>query len=141
MAAVLVTIPIMAQDSTEKPAQKANTNLAAQKAYVYSPAGRRDPFRDLLAGREVDKKGTGGIADMSIDDVVLIGIVKAQGNYTGIIKGPEGFPIKIKVGNKFEDGFIVSISESKVVFRKTKERGVPMFRPRDITKELNPEER
>jgi len=108
---------------------------------LYDPAGRRDPFRDLLAGREIKAKTVRGPLDMSIDDIILIGIVKAKGRFTAIINGPQGFPYSVKVGDRFADGFVLSISANKVVFRKLKERGIPLMRPKDITKEINPEER
>lgn len=137
-----------AQDTAEEPAQKpagqteiSSAALLQKTADSYNPEGRRDPFRDLLAGRDVKATGQGGLAAMSVDDVVLIGITKFKGKFTAIINGSDGFPVKISVGNRFEDGFVLSINDSKVVFRKTKERGIQMFRPKDVTKEINPEER
>ena len=113
-----------------------------KKRIVYNPAGRRDPFRDLLAGGEVkDKLLKGGISQMSIDDIVLIGIAKIKENYSAIINSPQGFPYTIREGNKFADGYVLSIDESKVTFRQTKERGVPLYKPRNVIKEINPEER
>jgi len=57
------------------------------------------------------------------------------------VVGPQGFPYFVNVGDKFSDGYVLSISDFQVVFRKTNERGVPLMRPRDIIKEINPEER
>jgi len=108
---------------------------------TYNPEGRRDPFRDLLAGSEMPEVSAEGVAGMLINDIVLIGIAKVRGNFQAIINGPQGFPNTIKVGTKFADGFVLSINESKVVFRQTQDRGVPLYRPKDITKEINPEER
>ena len=108
----------------------------------YNPRGRRDPFRNLLRGRDVKEKAlVGGIPQMSIDDINLIGIVEAKGEYTAIISGPQGFPYFIKVGQTFADGFLLSIKEFQVVFRKTEERGIPLRKPIDIVKEIKPEER
>jgi len=45
----------------------------------------------------------------------------------------------VKVGDKFTDGFVLSITESQVVLRKTHERGIPLIRPRDIVKEITEE--
>ena len=36
---------------------------------------------------------------------------------------------------------LLSIADTKVVFRKTQERGFPLMKPKDITKEINPEGR
>lgn len=127
--------------TTQQEQQKLQLDIT-QGTPIYNPEGRRDPFRDLLAGRELKSKtGIRGPIDMSIDDVILIGIVKAKNKYTAIINGPQGFPYSIKVGDKFADGFVLSITANKVVFRKLKERGIPLMRPKDITKEINPEER
>jgi len=109
---------------------------------TYDPAGRRDPFKNLLAGKDIKEKAiAGGIPQISIDDANLVGIVKAKQKLTAIVVGPQGFPYFVKVGDKFSDGYILSISDYQVVFRKTNERGIPLMRPRDIIKEINPEER
>jgi Tfp pilus assembly protein PilP len=109
---------------------------------TYDPAGRRDPFKNLLAGKDVkDKSAPGGISQMSIDDTTLVGIINADQKLTAIVSGPQGFPFFIKTGDRFADGYVLSITDSQVVFRKTNERGIPLMRSKDITKEINPEER
>lgn len=109
---------------------------------TYARAGRKDPFLDLLAQQETRKtiEGEDG-PQISVENVNVIGIVKARGQFTAIVSGPEDFPLFVKVGHKFSDGFILSISESKVTFRKTSERGSPLFKPKDIIKEILIEER
>lgn len=73
---------------------------------------------------------------MYIEDIILVGIVKRQDKYTAIINDKEGFPYYINVGDKFADGFVRSIEYTKVIFRQTHERGVPLRRVKDITKEI-----
>jgi len=107
----------------------------------YNSSGRRDPFRNLLAGQEIKEKSQArGIPDMYIDDITLIGIVKARGEYTAIINAAEGFPFSIKIGDRLANGFVKSIEASRVVFRKTKERGFLLIKSKDIIKELISEE-
>ena len=109
---------------------------------TYDPAGRRDPFKNLLGGKDIkEKSAVGGIPRMSIDDTTLVGIVKTKQKHTAIVSGPQGFPYFIKAGDKFADGYVLSIKDDQVVFRKTNERGIPLMRPKDIIKEINPEER
>lgn len=109
---------------------------------TYDPAGRRDPFKNLLGGKDIkEKSAVGGIPRMSIDDTTLVGIVKTKQKLTAIVSGPQGFPYFIKAGDKFADGYVLSIKDDQVVFRKTNERGIPLMRPKDIIKEINPEER
>lgn len=138
--------PVLAQEEQQSEQQQTedlNTaSLRKRGAITYDPAGRRDPFRDLLAGQEVDPTAVGeGIAGLSIDDLVLIGITKVRGTLNAVINGPQGFPHTIRTGDQFSDGFVLSIHDSKVVFRKTRERGVPLYKPKDVIKEINPEER
>ncbi|MFB0564893.1 MAG: hypothetical protein ACETWK_04360 [Candidatus Aminicenantaceae bacterium] len=114
----------------------------SEKTYsTYNPAGRRDPFRDLLSGREIaEKVAVEGKITLSVDDIVLIGISKARGKFIAIINGPQGFPYFIKENDKFANGFVLSIKEFQVTFRKIKERGIPLRKPKDIIKVLHPEE-
>jgi Tfp pilus assembly protein PilP len=116
--------------------------MPKQTRSTYTRAGRKDPFLDLLAQQESRKTGEGEDGpQVSVENVNIIGIVKARGQFTAIVSGPEDFPLFVKVGHKFSDGFILSINESKVTFRKTSERGSPLFKPKDIIKEILIEER
>ena len=82
-----------------------------------------------------------GEAQGNIDDLILIGIIKAKRGYTAVVGTAQGFPRFMSVGDRVADGFIESITANQVVFRKTHERGIPLMRPRDVIKEINPEER
>jgi Tfp pilus assembly protein PilP len=133
--------PLTAQEETEASQAKPPPDVFQKSEQKYQAEGRRDPFKDLLAGKEVEEKaGQEGVSSYMIDDIVLIGIVKIKGKYIAIINGPQGFPYKIMPDEIFANGFVLSIDDSKVVFRQTKDRGMPLTRPRDITKEINPEE-
>jgi len=131
---------LLAQAEKERAGTQIQTELPPQA--TFNPANRRDPFKDLLAGKEVKEKSTiGGVPQVSIDEVNLIGITKAGGKFTAIVSGPQGFPLFINVGSKFSDGYVVSITENQVIFRKINERGIPLMNPKDIVKEISPEER
>jgi Tfp pilus assembly protein PilP len=131
---------LLAQAEKEGSGTQIQAELPPQA--TFNPANRRDPFKDLLAGKEVKEKSTiGGLPQVSIDEVNLIGITKAGGKFTAIVSGPQGFPLFINVGSKFSDGYVVSITESQIIFRKINERGIPLINPKDIVKEISPEER
>jgi hypothetical protein len=126
-------VPLLAQETTAAP------TVGAQTGFTYNPEGRRDPFKDLLAGRDLKEKTAIGDNQMFIDDLVLFGIVKNKNVYTAMIGMPQGFPMFAKVGDKFADGYVLSINATQVVLRKTHERGIPLIRPRDIIKEITEE--
>ncbi|MEW5902151.1 MAG: hypothetical protein AB1715_11870, partial [Acidobacteriota bacterium] len=88
-----------------------------------------------------EKALLGSMPQLFIDDVNLIGIVKYKKKYTAILSGPQGFPYYFEVGDKLSDGFILTINDTQVICRKTNERGIPLTKPKDIIKEINPEER
>jgi Tfp pilus assembly protein PilP len=107
----------------------------------YNPAGRRDPFKDLIGKGKTGGKVTSATGQLTIDNANLVGIVKTPKSFVAIISGPQEFPYFLKIGDRLADGYVYSIDESQVVFRKTHERGFPLMRPRNIVKEINPEER
>jgi len=134
--------PLSAQEVKKKAEMQKGTDVLKKESFSYNPAGRRDPFKNLLVGQEVkDKTLAGGISQISINDIILIGIAKSKGKLTAIINGPQGFPFYLKIGDRLLDGFVLSIKDSKAIFRKTRERGLPLYKSKDIVKEINPEER
>jgi Tfp pilus assembly protein PilP len=130
--------PLPAQETTAAPPPEAAQTVAPPTGFTYNPEGRRDPFKDLLAGSVRERAATGE-PQVFIDDLILFGIVKNNRVYTAMVGMPQGFPMFVKVGDKFADGYVLSISESQVVLRKTHERGIPLMRPRDIIKEITEE--
>lgn len=131
-------VPLLAQETAAAPPPEAAQTVAPTPGFTYNPDGRRDPFKDLLTGGVRERAATGE-PQVFIDDLILFGIVKNKKTYTAMIGMPQGFPMFVKVGDKFTDGFVLSITESQVVLRKTHERGIPLIRPRDIVKEITEE--
>jgi Tfp pilus assembly protein PilP len=137
----LGALPLSAQD-TDQGTQLDTQIQIRPRGPTYNPEGRRDPFRDLLAGQDPREKGKiRGLQQLAIEDAILIGIVKHKGNLTAIINDAQGFPYYIKTGDNFLDGFVLNVNDSQVIFRKTKERGIPLTSPKDIVKEIKLEER
>jgi len=139
LGATILTAQTAPQEKQES--EKALEQVTQSRPPSYNPQGRRDPFKNLLAGKDITKISAGGVPQLFIDDINLIGIVKTKGRLTAIVNGPQGFPYFVKVGDKFSDGYVVSITDTQVVFRKINDRGIPLMRPKDIVKEINPEER
>ena len=129
------------QEASQEPERETLIDLQTNQP-TYDASGRRDPFKNLLGGKELkEKTPMGGSPQLYIDDITLIGVVKYKKRFTAVLSGPQGFPYYFEVGDKLSDGFILSITESQVIFRKTNERGIPLTKPKDIIKEINPEER
>ena len=133
--------PLLAQEEETAPPPETKPVISPPSTFTYSAEGRRDPFKDLLGGRDVREVAADGTPVVNVEDLTLIGIIKNRAGFTAILGTGRGFPYFSNVGDKFTDGYILRITENTVVFRKTHERGLPLLRPRDITKEINPEER
>jgi Tfp pilus assembly protein PilP len=132
---------LFSQEEKKAPEREILIDLQTNQP-TYEASGRRDPFKNLLGGKELKEKETiGGTPQLHIDDINLIGIVKYKKRFTAVLSGPQGFPYYFEVGDKLSDGFVLSIGETQVIFRKTNERGIPLTKPKDIIKEINPEER
>jgi hypothetical protein len=120
----------------------AGVQASEPAAASYNPAGRRDPFKNLLAGKDLaEKRVITGLSDLMIDEIMIIGIVKARDQYEAVIGMASGFPMSAHEGDRFVDGYVLSIRDGEVILRKTKERGVPLLKPKDIIKEITSEER
>jgi len=111
--------------------------------FSYDSGGRRDPFKDLFGGKTLkEKKAVGGLADLLIEDVQIMGIIKSKTGLEALIGMADGFPLSLHEGDKLADGFVLSIKESQIVFRKTLDgKGLPLAKPRDIFKDITQEER
>lgn len=150
--AAAVPLQPAAQDQTQAPAQApdkkpaedaaASQPLVSAPIFSYDPAGRRDPFKDLFGGKEVKdaKKAVTGLPDMEISDITLMGIVKTPDRYEAIVAFADGFPLTLLEGQKLADGFVVSIDADRIVFRKTRDKGIPLAKPKDVIIEISPEE-
>jgi len=130
------------QEKTEVEKREQDKQAVQTKVIAYDSFGRRDPFKDLLEGTESeDENPAEGIAQIAVNNIVLSGIIKVRGNFTAIISDPQGFPLYVKKGDKFLDGYVLSVDSSQVTFLKTKKRGTVLFEPEKIIKRLYDEER
>jgi Tfp pilus assembly protein PilO len=119
---------------TYKQSQLAN-NFTPHVMHIFD---REDPFLDSTVRRGNQTNSFGGPFQYSVEDeeLTIVAIVKNGDVYTARIGKPKEIPALAKIGDKFADGYILSISETQVVFRKTHERGIPLMRPKDIVKEI-----
>ena len=108
--------------------------------YTYDPAGRRDPFIDLLIG--IKAKGpTTPKGALTVGDAKVVGITQGKEGYTAIIVGADNKARFMKAGDKLYDGQIISIEKDRVLFRQdfTEENpAAPGLRSKEVEKRLNP---
>ena len=129
-------IPKNEKDSTS-PMEELETG-----EFVYKPRGRRDPFWNLLMGKNVKikREAREGIAGMLIDELVLEGILLKNKKYVALFKGPDGRPYDVKVGDSVYDGEVIKIDVNTVVFKRILTIALGGTKEKIITKRLMPDE-
>lgn len=110
--------------------------------FSYKPAGRRDPFWDLLRGKsvEIKREEKEGIAGLLIDELELEGILFRKGKYIALFKGPDGKPYDVRVGDSVYDGEVIKIDMNVVVFKRLLTIALGGTKEKIVTKPLTPEE-
>ena len=93
--------------------------VEAGQGFTYDPAGRRDPFRSLLARQAKEELGQRppGLRGMGVEEIKLQGILKLPEGYVAMIQGTDNTSYLIRPGTVLYDGNVESIEPGKVVFR------------------------
>ncbi|HVN32593.1 MAG TPA: hypothetical protein VMT45_11465 [Thermoanaerobaculaceae bacterium] len=93
--------------------------VEAGQGFTYDPAGRRDPFRSLLARQAKEELGVRppGLRGMGIEEIRLEGILKIPEGFVAMIQGTDNMSYLIRPGTVLFDGTVESIEMGKVVFR------------------------
>ena len=93
--------------------------VEAGQGFTYDPAGRRDPFRSLLARGVKEETGVRppGLRGMGIEEIKLQGILKIPEGFVAMIQGTDNMSYLVRAGSVLFDGTVELIEQGKVVFR------------------------
>ena len=91
--------------------------------FNYDPAGRRDPFRSLLAGFEEDEQGVvkvrpPGLPGMLVDELRVEGIIDTPSGILAFVQGRDNLSYIIRPGTKVYDGEVKEIHRDRVIFKR-----------------------
>jgi hypothetical protein len=107
--------------------------------YTYVPAGRRDPFINLLGtGVEprLNSKRGEGAAGWAVADISVRGIVQARGSLLAMVRGPDGRTFLVHPGDKFLDGTIKTITPQGLIIAQEVNDPLSLIKQREIRKQL-----
>jgi Tfp pilus assembly protein PilP len=106
-------------------------------AYVYEPAGRRDPFISLL-GRGLDQHPTAvrppGLSGLLIGEITVKGVVKDRNGFLAMLRAPDNKTYTARVGDKLFDGTVKSINQEKVIFSQDVNDPLSLVKQREVPK-------
>jgi type IV pilus assembly protein PilP len=119
--------------SAAPPAQPLPT---VDPAYVYEPAGRRDPFISLV-GRGDDRPTAArpaGLSGLLIGEITVKGVMKDRTGFLAMLRAPDNKTYTARVGDKLFDGTVKSISQEKVIFSQDVNDPLSLVKQREVPK-------
>lgn len=112
--------------------------------FVYRPAGRRDPFRNLLQSRqrqlEAPLRRPGGLPGLMVDEVRIIAVAQYQGRWHAMLLGLDRRTYFVEVGSQLYDGRITEINEREVVFEQEVQDMMGARSTRPVAKKISTDE-
>jgi type IV pilus assembly protein PilP len=115
---------------------------AAAETYTYDPAGRRDPFLNLLgtgADVRVARRGDGP-ASMSVAEISVRGVLQSRGALIAMIQGPDTKTYIVHQGDKFIDGTIKNITPQGLIVLQEVNDPLSLVKQREVRKMLRSNE-
>jgi Tfp pilus assembly protein PilP len=148
---VCVAAPVRAQrPAAAAPAAGASSDTQAKPSpadvqadtYVYDPAGRRDPFLNLLGtGLEARSAKRGeGPAGMSVAEISVRGVLQSRGALIAMIQGADTRTYIVHQGDKFIDGTIKTITPQGLIVLQEVNDPLSAVKQREVRKMLRSSE-
>ena len=131
-----------AKPQTPPPAQ---TMPIIDPAYVYEPAGRRDPFISLVGRGESTAAPAvrpPGLSGLLIGEITVKGVVRDRQGFIAMVQAPDGKGYSLRRGTRVgpNNGVVSSITERGIIVQ---ERFTDVYgnkQERDYVKLLHPKE-
>jgi Tfp pilus assembly protein PilP len=107
--------------------------------YTYQPAGRRDPFVNLLGtgveARPIGKRAEGA-AGLTVGEIALRGIISNQGRLIAMVAGADKRTYIVHPGDKLVDGTIRTITADGLVISQEVTDPLSLVKQREVRKSL-----
>jgi type IV pilus assembly protein PilP len=128
--------PVQAAPAQAAPAPPAPV---VPENYVYDPAGRRDPFINLLGTgtevRQLSKKGEGP-AGMTVAEISVRGVMQSRSGLIAMVQGPDNKTYIVHPGDKLLDGAIKTIIPQGLVIEQAVNDPLSVVKQREVRKLL-----
>jgi len=149
LVAVAQEAPQTKPEQEPAPVESNASDVQVEGVYTYSPKSHRDPFVspfDLEQLRAARSKRP-GIQGMSINEVVVQGVIRSYRGYEAFVLGSDNKVYWVRAGDELYDGKVLSVGmgknpetgrvEGMVVFRQDVDDPNQLKPYRDITKYVN----
>lgn len=109
------------------------------EAYTYRSEGRRDPFVSLL-NRGLEPRPAGkaaeGIANLTVAEIVLKGILKSRGTYLAMVQGPNMKTYIVRPKERLVDGVIKDITADSLIIVQDVNDPLSVTKQQEVRKTL-----
>ena len=109
------------------------------ETYVYQPAGRRDPFLNLIGsgneGRATSRRGEGP-SGMTLAEISVRGVMQSRGSLVAMIQGPDTKTYIVHQGDKLLDGTIKSVTAQGLIVIQEVNDPLSLVKQREVRKLL-----
>lgn len=111
----------------------------ATDSYIYEPAGRRDPFLNLLAtGLEEDLTAVRpeGAAGLTTAELSVRGVVQSRGALVAMIQGPDDRTYIVRPGDRLLDGTIKAVVPEGLIIVQAISDPLSLVKEREVRRLL-----
>jgi hypothetical protein len=117
-----------AADTAPKPA-------APPDNYTYDPAGRRDPFTNLIGvgsdARTTSRKGEGA-SGLAVAEISVRGVIQSRSGLLAMVAGPDNRTYIVHQGDRLLDGSIKTITTQGLIIEQEVNDPLSVVKQREV---------
>ena len=121
-----------------RPPNQTAANPFPVENYTYDPAGRRDPFLNLInqGSQPILSRRGDGLAGLSVNELSVRGVMQSRGAFIGMVQGPDGKTFMAKQGDKLLDGTVKAVNAEGLVIVQDVNDPLSLVKQREVSKKL-----
>jgi Tfp pilus assembly protein PilP len=124
--------------SAAAPAPDATPRPLPPENYSYDPAGRRDPFTNLLGGgsnQPTSRKGEGP-SGIAVAEISVRGVLQSRNGLIAMVQGPDNKTYIVHQGDKLLDGSIKTITTQGLIIEQDVNDPLSVVKQREVRRLL-----
>jgi Tfp pilus assembly protein PilP len=131
------TEPVAAPAPAAAPTADTTPKQATPESYSYDPAGRRDPFMNLLGtgGGPTSRKGEGP-SGIAVAEISVRGVLQSRNGLIAMVQGPDNKTYIVHQGDKLLDGSIKTITTQGLVIEQDVNDPLSVVKQREVRRLL-----
>jgi Tfp pilus assembly protein PilP len=129
--------PPAAANPAAAPAPDTAPKAVAPETYSYDPAGRRDPFTNLLGGGggPTSRKGEGA-SGIAVAELSVRGVMQSRTGLIAMVQGPDNKTYIVHQGDKLLDGSIKTITAQGLIIEQDVNDPLSVVKQREVRRLL-----